>query len=100
MLAEDDGLEKFIEDYKLKLAQEKLELLSIEVTPRKQQVGSMKVLDFNRKDCQEATLLVCDLLPYVCVQLTVATCSPAHLKATTNNCVMHICCSPLLITHL
>jgi hypothetical protein len=97
MLAEDDGLEKFIEDYKLKLAQEKLELLSIEVTPRKQQVGSMKELDFNRKDCQAATLLVCD---HVCVQLTVATCSPAHLKATTNNCVMHICCSPLLITHL
>jgi hypothetical protein len=50
------------EDYKVKLAQEKLELLSIEVTPRKQQVGSMKVLDFNHKDCQGATLLVCDLL--------------------------------------
>ncbi len=59
MLAEDDWLEKFIEDYKVKLAQEKLELLSIEVTPRKQQVGSMQVLDFNRKDCQGATLLVC-----------------------------------------
>jgi len=99
MLADDDWLEKFIEDYKVKLAQEKLELLSIKVTPRKQ-VGSLQMLDFNRNDCQGPTLFVCDLLPYVYVQLTVATCSPTHLKATTNNCVMHICCSPLLITHL
>ncbi|XP_046459468.1 uncharacterized protein LOC124205927 [Daphnia pulex] len=47
MLAEDDGLEKFIEDYKLKLAQEKLELLSIEVTPRKQQISTGDVAQQN-----------------------------------------------------
>ena len=39
MLGDDDWLEKFIKDYKVKLAQEKLELLSI--TTERKQVGSL-----------------------------------------------------------
>lgn len=42
MLADDDWLEKFIEDYKVKLAQEKLELFS-DRTKRKE-VGSLQIV--------------------------------------------------------
>lgn len=83
MLGDDDWLEKFIENYKVKLAQEKLELFSD--TTKRKEVGSLfklytNMLNFNRQDCQcPNPLFVCDLL-FANVHLSVTTCSPTHSK--------------------